>query len=164
MFERLEQIPRDFYQGKRAGVLDLGPARIGDVICFEVVYDGLIRDVVDGGAELLVVQTNNATYAGTGQLEQQFAISRYRAVESGRTVVVAATNGISGIVAPDGAVIRQSEIRTRALLSAEVELAEGRTPGIRFGHWVELALAVGGGLTCAYAAWVRRRRVGRMVT
>ena len=51
-----------------------GRHRVGDVICFEVAYDGLLRDVVDGGAELLVVQTNNATYTGTGQIEQQFAI------------------------------------------------------------------------------------------
>jgi apolipoprotein N-acyltransferase len=164
MIERLDQIPRDFYQGERPGVLDLGPVRIGDVICFEVVYDGLIRDVVDGGGQLLVVQTNNATYAGTGQLEQQFAISRYRAVETGRTVVVAATNGISGIIAPDGEVLQQSEVRTRALLSAEVALADGRTAGVRFGHWVELVLALGGGLAVAYAVWARRRPVGRMVT
>ena len=37
-------------------------ARVGDVICFEVAYDGLVDDVVDGGAEMIVVQTNNATF------------------------------------------------------------------------------------------------------
>ncbi len=96
---RLKQIPRDFAPrrpGRRAGPR---PVQIGDVMCFEVAYDGLVRDVIDGGGQLLVVQTNNATYTGTGQLEQQFAISRYRAIESGRQVVVAATNGISGIIA-----------------------------------------------------------------
>ena len=41
------------------------------------------------GAELLVVQTNNAMYIHTGQIEQQFAISRLRALETGRSVVVA---------------------------------------------------------------------------
>ncbi len=170
--DRLEQIPRDFAQGDRPGVLELGPVTIGDVICFEVAYDGLIRDVVDGGAELLVVQTNNATYAGTGQLAQQFAMSRYRAIETGRTVVVAATNGISGIIAPDGDVVQESDISTRALLQAEVELAEGRTAGVRFGFWVELVLALGGAVAVVLAtagasapsAWGRRRSVGRMET
>ena len=102
---RLDQIPRDFYRGQFDSVLDLGPVRVGDVICFEVAYDGLIRDAITEGGQLLVVQTNNATYTGTGQLEQQFAISRYRAIETGRYVVVAATNGISGIIAPDGSVV-----------------------------------------------------------
>jgi apolipoprotein N-acyltransferase len=143
-------------------VLELGPVVVGDVICFEVVYDGLIRDVIDGGADLLVVQTNNATYTGTGQLEQQFATSRYRAIETGRTVVVAATNGISGIIGPDGTVLEQTEIRTRDLLTAEVTLAEGRTLGVRLGFWVELVLAVAGAVALGVAVWVRRRRVGRM--
>ena len=78
----------------------VGPARAGVLMCFEVAYDGLVRDVVDGGADVIVVPTNNATYTGTGQIEQQFAMSRLRAIETGRYVVVASTNGISGIVAP----------------------------------------------------------------
>ena len=103
--ERLDQIPRDFYAGDRPGNLDVGPAAVGDVICFEVAYDGLVRDVVTGGADVLVVQTNNATYNGTGQPQQQMAMSRLRAVEHGRTVLVAATSGISAVVAPDGEVV-----------------------------------------------------------
>ena len=90
----------DQHAGDEVGVLDLGGARVGDLICFEVVYDGLVRDVVDGGAGMLVVQTNNATFGYTHESEQQLAMSRLRAVETGRTVAVAATSGISAIVAP----------------------------------------------------------------
>ena len=75
------------------------------MICFEVAYDGVVHDVAELDPRLLVVQTNNATYMGTGQVEQQFAISRLRAIETGRHVVTVATNGISGIVAPDGSVV-----------------------------------------------------------
>ncbi len=142
---RLDQIPRDFARGTFDSVLDVGPVRVGDVICFEVAYDGLVRDAITGGGQMLVVQTNNATYTGTGQLEQQFAISRYRAIETGRTVVVAATNGISGVIAPDGTVVAKTEQRTRAVLDERVELGDGITLGLRIGLWVELAL-------CALAA------------
>ena len=138
--KRLSQIPRDFAPGHFDSVLQLGPVRVGDVICFEVAYDGLVRDAIEQGGQLLVVQTNNATYTGTGQLEQQFAISRYRAVETGRYVVVAATNGISGIIAPDGTVVAQTEQRTRAVLDERVTLGNGITWGLRVGLWVELAL------------------------
>ena len=162
--DRLGQIPLDFARGEAAGALDLGGVRIGDVICFEVAYDGLLRDVVDEGAQLVVVQTNNATYAGTGQLEQQFAISRYRAIETGRSVVVAATNGISGVIAPDGTVRAQSAPRTRALVEAEVTLANDRTFGVRTGFWVEVALSgLGVGLV-ALARLGGRRRVGTMAS
>ncbi|MFP5369516.1 MAG: apolipoprotein N-acyltransferase, partial [Actinomycetes bacterium] len=90
----------DQFAGDEVGVLELGGARLGDLICFEVVYDGLVRDVVAGGAGMLVVQTNNATFGYTDESEQQLAMSRLRAVETGRTVVVAATSGISAVVAP----------------------------------------------------------------
>ena len=160
--DRLDQIPRDFAQGQHAGVLELGPVTIGEVICFEVAYDGLVRDVIGGGGEMLVVQTNNATYAGSGQLDQQFAISRYRAIETGRTVVVASTNGVSGIVAADGDVLQKSQIRTQALLEADVPLGDELTWGVRFGFWVELVLALAGAAATAVAVWVGRSRVGKM--
>jgi apolipoprotein N-acyltransferase len=161
---RLDQIPRDFAQGTFDNVLDLGRVRIGDVICFEVAYDGLIRDAVLDGGEMLVVQTNNATYTGTGQLQQQFAISRYRAVETGRTVVVAATNGISGIISPDGEVVDATAAKTREVLVEQVTLADGVTWGVRIGGWLELALAMFG-LAWALQAYLgRRREIGTMAT
>jgi apolipoprotein N-acyltransferase len=159
---RLDQIPRDFARGQHDGVLDLGPVSVGDVICFEVAYDGLIRDAVNGGGQLLVVQTNNATYTGTGQLEQQFAISRYRAIETGRYVVVAATDGISGIVAPDGDVLAVTQQKTRAVLEQQVTLGNGITWGVRLGLWVELLLCALAVAAIGMAALGRRRRAGRI--
>jgi apolipoprotein N-acyltransferase len=49
-----------------------------------------------------VVQTNNATYGYSGESRQQLAMGRLRAVEHGRTVLVAATSGISAVIAPTG--------------------------------------------------------------
>ena len=63
---RLDRIPRDFAAGTKPGVLDLGPVVAGDVICFEVAFDDIVRDVVTGGATVITVQTNNATYGRTG--------------------------------------------------------------------------------------------------
>jgi apolipoprotein N-acyltransferase len=127
--------------GTRAGLLDVGPARAGVLMCFEVAYDGLVRDLVRGGADLVVVPTNNATYTGTGQIEQQFAMSRLRAIETGRWVVVASTNGISGIVSPDGAVVARAPERAQAVLERDVRLTTQLTPAIRAGVWPELLLA-----------------------
>jgi apolipoprotein N-acyltransferase len=95
-------VRRDFAAGDEVGLLEVGRARIGDLICFEVVYDGLVRDAVRAGAGMVVVQTNNATFGYSDESEQQLAASRVRAVEFGRTVVVVSTSGISAIVAPDG--------------------------------------------------------------
>lgn len=159
LVERLEQIPRDFYAADAPGNLQVGPARVGDVICFEIAYDGLVRDVVTGGADVLVVQTNNATYNGTGQPEQQMAMSRLRAVEHGRSVLVAATSGISAVVEPDGSVAQQAPERTARTLVAEMALHDGRTLATRLGALPEWLLT-GLGLAAA-AAGSRRLRAHR---
>lgn len=142
LFERLDQIPRDMVPGTEPGVLDLDGTTVGDVICFEVAYDEVVHDVVDGGAELLVVQTNNATYMGTGQIEQQFAISRLRAIETGRYVVVVATNGVSGIIAPDGSVVRRAPVRETVVMEADIPLRTDLTLGVRLSRWIETGMTV----------------------
>ena len=162
LFTRLDQIPRDMRPGTEPGLLEMNGTLIGDVICFEVAYDELVRDVVQGGAQLVVVQTNNATYMGTGQVEQQFAISRLRAIETGRSVVVAATNGVSGVIDPRGEVVERAPVRSQEVLVQTVLLPDGVPLGIRIGAWVEVLLS----LTAAAAVVIggvlgrrRRRRV-----
>ncbi|CAB4923622.1 MAG: apolipoprotein N-acyltransferase [Actinobacteria bacterium] len=102
LISRLDRIPRDFIPGDRPGLLDVGGILVGDVICFEVAYDDVVSGIIDGGARIVTVQTNNATYAGTAQPMQQLFIERMRAIETGRTVAVAATSGISAIIRPNG--------------------------------------------------------------
>jgi apolipoprotein N-acyltransferase len=159
---RLEQIPRDMVPGAEPGVLELGGTTVGDVICFEVAYDELLRDVVDGGADMVVVQTNNATYMGTGQVEQQFAISRLRAIETGRYVVVAATNGVTGVIAPTGEVVERAPVRTRAVLSHALPIYGGTTPAVRWGQGLELLLVLVSAVSVSVGVGLhyRRRRVG----
>ncbi|OEV24997.1 acyltransferase, partial [Streptomyces nanshensis] len=157
---RLQQVPRDFYPGDHTGVLQTGPARLGDVICFEVAYDEIPRDTVKDGARALVVQTNNATYGRTGQPEQQLAMSRLRAVEHGRAVVTAATSGISAIVAPDGTVQQRTEEFTQDVLTGELPLRDEITLADRVGAAPEWAIAIVGVLACAGAWILGRRRSG----
>ncbi|MDN3356310.1 apolipoprotein N-acyltransferase [Actinomadura sp. DC4] len=148
----------EFVKGKTRGSLQLGPVRIGDVICFEVAYDGLVRDVAD--APLLVVQTNNATFGRTSLPPQQFAMSRLRAVEHGRTMVVASTSGISGIIAPDGKVLDRSAEFTPVLQVERVPLRSSRTLSDHLGATPEWVLALLGFAAAAVAAWRTRTSRG----
>ncbi|MCZ2850907.1 apolipoprotein N-acyltransferase [Modestobacter sp. VKM Ac-2978] len=150
----------DFVHGTEVGILDVGGARVGDVICFEVAYDGLVSDVVDAGAGMLVVQTNNATFGYTDESAQQLAMSRLRAVEYGRTVVVAATSGISAVVAPDGSLVQRSELFTAETFVEEIAQRDSSTVAERLGavpEWVLTALGVGAVLAVAFPALARRR-------
>ena len=156
-FTRLDQIPRDMVAGTRSGALQVGGTTLGDVICFEVAYDDLVHDVVRQGAEVLVVQTNNATYMGTGQIEQQFAIARLRALETDRYVAVVATNGVSGLIAPDGSVLDRLPVREPGTWEADVPELTSITPAVRFGDAIAWGIAGVAALSVLAGAVVRRR-------
>jgi apolipoprotein N-acyltransferase len=162
--DKVDLVRSDFRAGTEVGVLDIGGARVGDVICFEVAYDSLVADVVDAGAGMIVVQTNNATFGYTDESEQQLAMGRLRAVEHGRTVVVAATSGISAVIAPDGSLARRSELFTADVFVEPIAQREQRTIAQRLGavpEWVLVGLGVGALAGVAVPAPARRRAAGR---
>ncbi len=121
----VDRVRADFIAGTDPGPLSIGGVAVGDVICFEVAYDGLVRDSVAGGAQLLAVQTNNATF-NEAEARQQLAMVRLRAVEHGRPALMASTVGISAFVAPDGAVSDSTAMNTTAVLVRPIRL--GTTP------------------------------------
>jgi apolipoprotein N-acyltransferase len=159
--------PIDFTPGHRAVVFGVGNIRLGDVICYEVAFDQLVRSEVTAGANLLTVQSNDADFEIDGQLgetRQQTAMARVRAVEFDRAVVYASTTGESTIIAPDGRLIAHSGVWEQALLDARVPLVSYRTLASRVGGWPEYVIVL---LTVCALGWAvqgavrsRRRRGG----
>jgi apolipoprotein N-acyltransferase len=145
-----------FAAGDQPGVLAMGPATVGNVICFEVAYDNLVRDTITGGAQLLAVQTNNATF-NEAEARQQLAMVRLRAVEHGREALMASTVGISGFVGVDGRVWQPTGFFTRDVPVRTLALTQRRTVATTVGSWPELGLALGAVAGLAVAAVVRRR-------
>ena len=158
-------MPSDFAAGTSPGVFRV-PARsgatiaAGPIICFEVAYDGLVRDTVDHGANVLLVQTNNATFGFTDESVQQLAISRIRAIEHGRSVVHVSTVGVSALVTPDGTAHLQSTLFRPAALAAYLPLRTDRTVADEVGPWPE-NLASAGVLTMVAFLAARRLSVLR---
>ncbi len=156
--------PVDFTPGRTAVVFDVGKIRLGDVICYEVGFDNLVRSEVTAGANLLAVQSNDADFEIDGQLgetEQQTAMARIRAIESDRAVVYASTTGESTIIAPDGALIAHSGIWQQAILDARVPLVSYRTLADRVGAWPEYLIIMFTVLSLAWAVAGGRRRIRR---
>jgi apolipoprotein N-acyltransferase len=152
-------IPRDMLPGDQPNVVPAGGIAVGDTICWDIAFDDLMREAVNGGAQVLVVQTSNASFTGTSQPEQQFKISRLRAIETGRWVLVPSTNGISAIVDASGRVVARAPMHKPATLAASVPLAAGPTSGILIGRWLEYAISLAG--LVAVGLGVRQRTRGR---
>jgi apolipoprotein N-acyltransferase len=132
----LNQVPRDMVRGTRVAPLDVAGVKVADAICFDVAYDDGLYAQVSRGGQLIVVQTSNAMFIHTDQIDQQFAISRLRALETDRYVVVAAINGVTGVIAPDGSLVTSAPLQTRSYVDAQVGLIDAVTPAVRIGPWL----------------------------
>ena len=161
----VDQVRADFLAGKRVGTFNIStsgpkPFVLGDVICFEVAYDGLVADTVNDGANILTVQTNNATFGHTNEAPQQFAMSRLRAIEFDRTVLSASTSGISGVILPDGTIVDQSGLYVSARYVATVPLMSTTTVAAWVGPWPEYVMCVlaAGGIVIGFRRRPRKPR------
>jgi apolipoprotein N-acyltransferase len=162
----LKQVGAQSVPGTEPGVLTVPvgqrQVRIGDVICFELAYDSTVYQTLTGGAQLSMVQSNNATYGGTGQIEQQFAITRARAMETRREIAVATTNSVSGLIDRDGKVVARTDEFTAASLVATMPLRTALTPAVVLAPWLGRGLAAAGLICCLLGWWTRRSQVRRL--
>ena len=133
-----------FVPGTGNGVVHPDGIPVGVATCWEVIFDRALRQSVRNGAQLLAVPSNNATF-DQAMSEQQLAFAKLRAVEHGRSVIVAGTVGISAAIAPDGQELARTEFFTPAYLDMTVGLRTAQTPATRWTvplQWLFVAAAV----------------------
>ena len=135
--KRFSLIPQDFIAGKQPNNLYINNAVISPVICFEVAWNKNIFKQINSGGELISVHTNNATYAFSNQLEQQFMITRIRAMETGRDIVVTATTGISAHINRYGEVIWSSKEFVPQSKIVSPSLYSDITPAVKYSNLIE---------------------------
>ncbi|KRF30114.1 polyprenol phosphate mannosyl transferase [Phycicoccus sp. Soil802] len=163
--DKVDLVTKDFTRGDRPGGFEVPvagerPYWIIPTICFEVAYDGLMRDsTLQPGrdASILAVQTNNATFGYTAESEQQFAISRLRAIEHGRSVVHVSTVGVSGFINPDGTYVDKTSLFTAAARYGSPVVRTEVTPSDRLGPLPEYAAGLAFVGLLALGLWLRRR-------
>jgi apolipoprotein N-acyltransferase len=150
----LAAVPRDAIAGHGSGLMRTPAGPLGLLVSYEVFFANQGRVSVSAGAELLVVPTNTSSYSGTQMPSQEVAADRVQAVEEGRNLVQAAPTGYSTFVTNDGAVLRQSQLSARQVLSGSVPLRTGATIYERAGDLPTLVLAA----LLVVAGLVRNRR------
>lgn len=147
----------NFVPGDGNGVVHAAGVPIGIATCYEVAFDRAFQESVRNGAQLLAVPTNNATFGDTEMTYQQLAMSRVRAVEHGRAVVVAATSGVSAIISPDGSVTSETDLFVPEHLVADVPLSTDTTLATKLGPAPEVVLCLLAAGSIVIAVISRRR-------
>ncbi len=147
-----------FVPGPGPGAVDMAGVRVGVTICWEVAFDDLVADSVDAGAQVLAVPSNNATFGLSEMTYQQLAMSRVRAVEHDRAVIIATTSGVSATITSDGVVTAATRQFTPDVLVDRTVLNDTTTLATRVRAVPEWVLVAVG--TLAVVAGFRSRRPG----
>ncbi|MDZ8276090.1 apolipoprotein N-acyltransferase [Microbacterium aquimaris] len=136
-------IQREYTPGSNAPFFDVDGVGVGLAICFDVIYDDVIWTGARDGAEVYVLQTNNADFRDTDENLQQLAFARMRAIETGRSVVNLSTVGTSQIIDPSGATVEALPTDVAGAMVADVPLRTGLTPAVVIGPAVQVVLGWG---------------------
>jgi len=152
---RLQSLPYyDMTPGEEhQAPLRAGGQRLAATICYEDAY-GADQLAALPSSTLLVNVTNNAWFGDSSAPHQQLQMARFRALEAGRFLVRATSNGITAVIGPDGAVLDRIPQFVPGILRATVQPRTGLTPYARTGNWPILGFAF---LTLIAFAIVRLR-------
>jgi len=124
----------DFSPGDQQKIFTVGDAKIAPVICFELLDDEILVQAAKK-SNILVVQTNSATFGTSAESAQQLSITRIRAIEHSRNVASVSTTGYSAIIDYKGKVLQKTSMGTAEHVFADVGLIEQSSPRDRYGDW-----------------------------
>jgi apolipoprotein N-acyltransferase len=120
--------------------LKAGGERLAATICYEDAY-GSDQLAALPGSTLLVNVTNNAWFGDSSAPHQQLQMARFRALEAGRWLMRATSNGITAVIAPDGRVTARIPQFKPGVLKSTVQPRTGLTPYARTGNWPVLSVS-----------------------
>lgn len=146
-------VTREYSFGERPNVVDINAVPTGISICFDIVDDAQIRQMVERGAQIIFAQTNNADFGATDESLQQIAIARLRSIETGLSVINISTVGASAMFTPTGETLASLPRFTAAAMVEDVPLASSTTPAMVLGLPLELTVSMLGLVALIMALW-----------
>ena len=131
-----------FYPGKGDQMLlSAAGQKIGISVCYEDAFSSEVLDTLPE-ASILVNATNNAWYGDSFAPHQHLQISQNRALETGRPVIRATTNGISALIDYRGNLQATTAQFELAVLTGKIGPRQGMTFYVQWNHWPLLILAL----------------------
>ena len=123
----------DFSPGTGPVLFSIDRARLGVMICFEVIFPDLTRRMVSRGATVMATITNDAWFGKSAAPYQHLEMVALRAVENRVPFARAANTGISGFIDASGQISNTSDLFTAAANSAMMTPRTTTTFYTRYG-------------------------------
>jgi apolipoprotein N-acyltransferase len=121
-----------FWPGENEEPLQLGKHLLSVNICYEDIFPGQIRMLMNGGRyhripEAMFNLTDDSWYGNTVEPMEHLALASFRAIEHRRPLVRSTNTGISAIVDPVGRVDHSIRQWTKGTLIRLIPMMHGRT-------------------------------------
>ncbi len=122
------------------GPIHAAGTTIGNAICYEIIYaDRVAKQARD--AELLLTVSNDTWFGRSIGPLQHLQIARLRALENGRYLIRATSNGVTAIIDSQGRITARAPQFQATSLRGEALPMVGNTPFTRTGSWPTWLLA-----------------------
>ncbi|WP_447895539.1 apolipoprotein N-acyltransferase [Vreelandella sp. GE22] len=128
--------------------MEAGGLRIGNAICYEIIYPQLVASRALE-SDVIVTVSNDTWFGASIGPHQHLQMARLRALENGRYVLRATSNGITAIIDARGNVVDRAPQFETTSLTGDFYAMQGQTPFTRMGSlpiWILAALMSMAGL------------------
>lgn len=149
-FTNLTEEVDDFSPGKQSNQMILKQGKTQIFICYELLNDQFKNEV---SSDFLIVQTNNATFGDTAQLDQELQIARVRALETGREVAYVSTTGVTAFIDRNGEIKSQIPKFTADVLFDSVNLYDDQQINQKLSYLPEILSLI---MVFSILMWSRR--------
>lgn len=123
----------DYVSGEEYARAETEFGSFGTMICYEIIFPGLVRKFYTDGGDFIVTITNDAWFGKTAGPYQHFSMAVFRAIENRKPVIRAANTGISGFIDSSGRVLSESSLFQRLVLSERVKTDRTLTFYTKYG-------------------------------
>ncbi|RXE48774.1 apolipoprotein N-acyltransferase [Chromohalobacter israelensis] len=115
--------------------------QLGSAICYEIIYADLVANRARDANVLLTVSNDTWFGDSIGPL-QHLQMAQLRALENGRYVLRATSNGVTAIIDAQGRITQRAPRFETTSVNGEVQPMQGLTPFTRSGSWPAWGLAL----------------------
>ncbi len=103
------------------------------LICYEVIFPGLVRKFFVKGGDFIVNITNDAWFGRTTGPYQHFSIAVFRSVENRKPLIRAANTGISGFIDSNGKILSKTSLFKQTTLTMNMKTDTTRSFYTKYG-------------------------------
>jgi len=131
-----------FSSGQGNKNLQLGNFSINPLICYEVIFSGLLLDRDKKIPDFFINITNDSWFGNSTGPYQHLAMAQMRAIEYGRALIRVAQTGVSANINSFGKITEQIALNEEAIVDSEVFGDSRITLYAKYSHWPLVALII----------------------